>query len=64
LRSLYIVNGYAGGEWPTWCTCRLSRSGLGITATREALAAQEELEALFERALNAQTAVDLKKPPA
>jgi hypothetical protein len=37
---------------------------LGITAAPVAQAAQEDLDALFDRALNAQTAVDLKKPPA
>jgi hypothetical protein len=56
--------GCAGGERPAWCTCRLSRSAFGISATLEVLAAQEELEAHFDRALNAQTVVDLKKPPA
>jgi len=35
-----------------------------ITATLEALAAHEEPEALVDRVLNAQTVVDLKKPPA
>jgi hypothetical protein len=43
-----------------WCTCRLSRSAIGITATLEALAAQMEPEALVDRVVNAQTVVDLK----
>jgi hypothetical protein len=64
LRPRSIGNGCAGDEWPAWCTCRLSRSGFGITVTLEAVAGQEELEALFDRVLNAQTVVDLKKPPA
>jgi hypothetical protein len=38
---------------------RLRNHGLLV-----ALAAQEDLEALFGRALNAQKVVDLKKPPA
>jgi hypothetical protein len=64
LRPLYIGHGCAGGEWPAWCTCRLSRSGFDITAMLEALAGQEELEALCDRVLNAQTVVDRKEPPA
>jgi hypothetical protein len=37
---------------------------LGITATPVAQAAQEDVDAFFDRAPNAQTVVDLKKPPA
>jgi hypothetical protein len=43
---------------------RGARAGFGITATLEALAAQEEPEALCDRALNAQMVVDLRKLPA
>jgi hypothetical protein len=39
-------------------------AGFDIAATLQALAAQEELEALCDRALNAQTVVDLRKLPA
>ena len=59
LRLLSIGTGCAGDEKPAGCMRRLRNHGLLV-----ALAAQEDLETLFGRALNAQKVVDLKKPPA